>query len=103
MTDERVRPCGDIEVEAVATVGGVLSDLVGIAERLPVRADQAEPMAKILDRLSAEISEAAALIRATSAAPEAQAALLAGLFPPWRTRPLDSPASSESYGRYSIS
>ncbi len=103
MTDERVRPSGDIEVEAVATVGGVLTDLVGIAERLPVRAGQAEPMAKILDRLSREISEAAALIRATSAAPEDQAALLVGLFPPWRTRPLDSPASSESHGRYSIS
>jgi hypothetical protein len=53
----------DPEVEAVATVGGVLTDLVNIAERLPVAPGQAEALARILDRLSTEISEAAAMLR----------------------------------------
>jgi hypothetical protein len=86
MTDHRVRSSKDVEVEAVATVGGILTDLVEVAERLPVRADQVEPVARILDRLGQEISEAAAMIRATNAAPEDQAAMLGGVFPPWRTR-----------------
>jgi hypothetical protein len=86
MTDHRVRSSADLEVEAVATVGGVLTDLVEVAERLPVRADQVEPVARILDRLAQEIGQAAAMIRATNAAPEDQAALLGGVFPPWRAR-----------------
>lgn len=40
----------------------------------------------ILDRLAVEITEAAAMIRATRAAPEDQAAMLGAAFPPWRTR-----------------
>jgi hypothetical protein len=51
------------EVAAVETVGGVLTDLVGLAERLPVPPGQAEETARILDRLSQEISEAAAMLR----------------------------------------
>jgi len=51
------------EVEAVATVGGVLIDLMNIAERLPSAPGQAEALARILDRLSAEIGEAAAMLR----------------------------------------
>jgi len=51
------------EVEAVATVGGVLIDLVNVAERLPGTPGQAEALARILDRLSVEISEAAAMLR----------------------------------------
>ena len=39
------------EVQAVETIGGVISDLVTVAERLPVPPDQAEPVAQILDRL----------------------------------------------------
>jgi hypothetical protein len=52
------------EVEAIETVGGVLMDLTEVAERLPVRPDQAENVARILDRLSEEICEAAAMLRA---------------------------------------
>jgi hypothetical protein len=67
MTDHRARPAADVEVEAVATVGSVLTDLVEVAERIPVRhADQAEPIARILDRLAEEISEAAGMIRWTA-------------------------------------
>jgi hypothetical protein len=50
-------------VDAIATVGGVLTDLVNVAERLPVSPGQAEALARILDRLSQEISEAAAMVR----------------------------------------
>jgi hypothetical protein len=64
MTDHRARPAADVEVEAAATVGSVLTDLVEVAGRIPVRhADQAEPIARILDRLAEEISEAAGMIR----------------------------------------
>src|SRR6266851_3773737 len=51
------------EVAAVETVGGVLTDLVEVAERLPVPPDQAEPVSRILDRLSEEIAEAAGMLR----------------------------------------
>jgi hypothetical protein len=51
------------EVEAIETVGGVVTDLVEVAEMLPVRPDQAERVALILDRLSEEIAEAAAMLR----------------------------------------
>jgi len=57
------------EVAAVETVGGVLTDLVEVAERLPVPPGQAETVARILDRLAEEIGEAAALLR--QAQPEA--------------------------------
>lgn len=50
-------------VDAIETVGGVITDLVEIAERLPVRPGEAEPVARILDRLAEEISEAAQLLR----------------------------------------
>ena len=54
------------EVQAIETIGGVISDLVTVAERLPVQPDQAEPVARVLDRLAEEISEAARMFRATS-------------------------------------
>jgi hypothetical protein len=38
------------EVEAIETVGGVVTDLVEVAEMLPVRPDQAERVALILVR-----------------------------------------------------
>ena len=50
-------------MEATETIGGVLIDLVEIAERMPVRPDQAAATARILDRLSEEIAEAAAMLR----------------------------------------
>jgi hypothetical protein len=56
-------PTIDPAVTAVATVGGVLTDLVEIAERLPAPPDQCERTARILDRLSEEIGEAATLLR----------------------------------------
>jgi hypothetical protein len=63
MTDHRARPAADVEAEAAATVGSVLTDLVEVAGRLPVPPGQAEPVAQILDRLAEEISEAAGMIR----------------------------------------
>ena len=54
------------EVQAVETIGGVISDLVTVTERLPVQPDQAEPVARILDRLAEEIGEAARMFRVMS-------------------------------------
>jgi hypothetical protein len=50
-------------VLAAETIGGVLTDLVELSERIPARPDQAEAIARILDRLSEEIAEAAGLVR----------------------------------------
>jgi hypothetical protein len=58
------RPGPGAQVRAVETVGGVLTDLVELAERLPVPPEQAEATARILDRLAEEIAEAAGLVRA---------------------------------------
>jgi hypothetical protein len=57
------------EVEAIETIGGVLTDLTEVAERLPVRPDRAEDTARILDRLSEELAEAARMIRVTAGTP----------------------------------
>jgi hypothetical protein len=62
------------EVAAVQTVGGVLTDLVEVAERLPVPPEQAEATARILDRLSEEITEAAAMLRGVTAPASSRAA-----------------------------
>jgi hypothetical protein len=51
------------EVEAIEAIGGVVTDLVEVAGRLPVPADQAERVASILDRLSEELAEAAGMLR----------------------------------------
>jgi hypothetical protein len=51
------------EVEAIETIGQAVTDLVEVAERLPVRPDQVEEVARILDRLSEEIAEAVAMLR----------------------------------------
>jgi hypothetical protein len=54
---------------AAGTVRGVLDDLA----RLPVTASRAEQTASILDRLAAELAEAAADLRkAVTARPEAR-------------------------------
>jgi hypothetical protein len=51
-------------VQAVETIGSVLTDLVEIAEQLPVELERAETAARILDRLSEELAEAASMLRA---------------------------------------
>jgi hypothetical protein len=66
MTDHRARPAAEVEVEAAETVGGVLTDLVEVAERLPVPPGQARDVARILDRLAEEIGEAAGMLRVVS-------------------------------------
>jgi oligoribonuclease (3'-5' exoribonuclease) len=58
------------EVEAIVTVGSAVTDLVEVAEMLPVAASEAERVAKILDRLSEELAEAAGLLRKASARDE---------------------------------
>jgi len=50
-------------VRAVETIGDVLTDLVDLTEQLPVRLDQAQFAARVLDRLSEELAEAAAMLR----------------------------------------
>lgn len=57
-------PARNPEVQAAATIGGVLTDLVEVAEQLPVPSGQAEAVARILDRLAEEIAEAAGMLRA---------------------------------------
>lgn len=59
MTDHASSPM----VQAIQTIGGVITDLVDVAERLPVQPAQAQATARILDRLSEEISEVAAMLR----------------------------------------
>jgi len=63
MSDHVTRPAENPEAEVVETIGAVLTDLVEVAERLPVPPDQAERIARILDRLAEELGEAAALLR----------------------------------------
>jgi len=49
--------------EAADTIGGVLTDLAGVAKQLPVPPDRAEAVARKLDRLAQEIAEAAGMLR----------------------------------------
>ena len=55
MTSESAEPAG--------TISGVLTDLTEVAGELPVSAARIEHVARILDRLSEEIAEAAAMLR----------------------------------------
>jgi hypothetical protein len=52
------------QAEARLTIRGVMTDLLEVSERLPVPAEQAERVARILQRLSEEIAEAAGMLRA---------------------------------------
>jgi hypothetical protein len=61
MDDHPARPSD--QIAAIETLSGVLTDLVEVAERLPAPPDQAEATARILDRLSEEVAEAAAYMR----------------------------------------
>jgi hypothetical protein len=63
MAEPTDQPVRNPEVTAVQTLGGVLTDLVEIAGRMPVPVGQIEHVARILDRLSEEIAEAAAMLR----------------------------------------
>ena len=54
---------GELHVQVTSTLGGVLTDLVEVAEWLPVPPSRAETAARILDRLAEEIAEAASLLR----------------------------------------
>jgi hypothetical protein len=78
MTDPDISATSGGQVRAVETLGGVLTDLVELAERLPVPADQADAAARILDRLAEEVTEAAGMLRA-AAALDAPAAGVRGL------------------------
>ena len=63
MANPTDQPARNPEVTAVQTLGGVLTDLVEIAGQMPVPAGQIDHVARILDRLSEEIAEAAAMLR----------------------------------------
>jgi hypothetical protein len=62
-------PRESLEVQAVATITGVLTDLIEVAERFPVVPGQVEGTARILDRLSEEIAEAAMMLRGQQPGP----------------------------------
>ena len=82
------------EVEAIETIGGVMTDLVEITEQLPVRPGHADAAASILDRLSEELGEAAAMLRAGTREPEvidAELARLRNAFPLWQIAWTDGP------------
>ena len=51
------------EITAIETIGAVLTDLVAIAGQLPVPGGRIDQIGRILDRLSEEIAEAAAMLR----------------------------------------
>jgi hypothetical protein len=57
------RPERNPEITAIETIGAVLTDLVEIAGQLPVPGGRIDQIARILDRLSEEIAEAAAMLR----------------------------------------
>jgi hypothetical protein len=59
-TDEPASPAG---TEPAGTIRGVLTDLSEVAEELPVSAARIEHVARLLDRLSEELTEAAAMLR----------------------------------------
>lgn len=107
-----IRPSGhrSHEVEAVETIGGVMTDLMDVTERLPVRPDQAEATARILDRLSEELGEAAGMLRAAHALPgtgKIELPRLREAFPLWRFAWVGGPdwagftATREGYSRVS--
>jgi hypothetical protein len=84
MHDHPAPPAPAPEVQAVATVGGVLTDLVELAEQLPVPPAQAEATARILDRLAEEITDAAGMLRGARPESAPRRADLSPAFPAWR-------------------
>ncbi len=63
------RPAGAPGLDFIETVSAALTDLIELAQSLPVPADQSEQTAKILDRLGEELAEAAAMVRALPGQP----------------------------------
>ena len=57
-------------IEAVVTIGSAVTDLVEVAEMLPVPASDTERVARMLDRLSEELAEAAGMLRQAGARDE---------------------------------
>jgi hypothetical protein len=57
-------------IEAIVTVGSAVTDLVEVAEMLPVPASDTERVARMLDRLSEELAEAAGMLRQSAARDE---------------------------------
>ena len=55
-----------LKAEARETVRAAATDLDEIADRLPVPDDRVEHVAKILERLSEDLTEAATLLRRTA-------------------------------------
>lgn len=51
------------DVQAVQTIGGVITDLVKISETLPVPVAKTETVALQLEQLSSELAQAAMLLR----------------------------------------
>jgi hypothetical protein len=49
--------------EPAGTIGGVLTDLSELAGELPISAARIEHVARLLERLSEELTEAAAMLR----------------------------------------
>jgi hypothetical protein len=55
------------EVDAIEIVGEAARELVAAAEQLPAQPGQAEALARIFDRISEDVAEAAVLIRRADA------------------------------------
>jgi hypothetical protein len=58
------------EVEAIEIVGETTRELVAAAEQLPAQPERAEALARVFDRLSEDLAEAAKLIRQAAARTE---------------------------------
>jgi predicted phage gp36 major capsid-like protein len=93
------------QAEARETVKAVATDLGEVADVLPVQPDQVEAKARILDRLSEELAEAASMLRRSAPGgsaqlrnyPPAQAALTTRIHHGWlleraASRPSANPA-----------
>ena len=55
------------EVDAIEIVGEAARELVAAAEQLPAQPGHAEALARIFDRISEDVAEAAVLIRRADA------------------------------------
>jgi hypothetical protein len=68
MTDHPTQPSpANPEVDATEIIAETLKELVTLTETLPVAAKDAERTAKVLDRLSEDLAEAATLVRRAAA------------------------------------
>jgi hypothetical protein len=81
------------QAEARETVKAVATDLGEVADVLPVQPDQVEAKARILDRLSEELAEAASMLRRS--APGEASRLGAAVRPVALTPPVAPPHSAQ--------